>query len=187
MGAGILSLEGAVLAVDSERFSAFVGEHRDRAVGLAWRLLGSEASAAAEDVAQEAFVRAYRSLDRFRGEAALSTWFYRILVNEVNRYLRWRWVRDRFAAGSSEEPTGPTPEDASDPVLRKRVSRALESLPHGQREAFVLVHLEGFTVREAAELSGKATGTIKSHLHRALRSLRTQLAELDPRRKADTA
>ena len=65
------------------RFSRLVAEHRDRAVGLAWRLLGGD-SAAAEDVAQEAFLRAYRSLRTFREEAVLSTWFYRILINEAD-------------------------------------------------------------------------------------------------------
>jgi RNA polymerase sigma-70 factor (ECF subfamily) len=65
--------------------------------------------------------------------------------------------------------------------LRRRVALALDALPRGQREAFVLVHLEGMTMREAAETTGRAVGTIKSHLHRALRNLRTQLADLDPR------
>jgi RNA polymerase sigma-70 factor (ECF subfamily) len=74
------------------RFSELVAEHRDRAVRLAWRLVGGD-SAAAEDVAQEAFLRAYRGLDRFREEAGLSTWFYRILVNEAHRFRRMRWLR----------------------------------------------------------------------------------------------
>jgi RNA polymerase sigma-70 factor, ECF subfamily len=162
-------------------FDAFVAEHRDRAVGLAWRLVGGD-GAAAEDIAQEAFFRAYRSLHRFRGEAKLSTWFYRILVNEVKRYQRWRWVRQRMASESVEEPPDPRPL-AGDPALRQRVARAMARLSHGQRQAFVLVHLEGFTVQEAAELTGRANGTIKSHLHRALSRLRELLADLDPSRE----
>ena len=165
----------------AQLFDSFVAEHRDRAVGLAWRLVGGDA-AAAEDIAQEAFLRAYRNLHRFRGDAKLSTWFYRILVNEVKRYQRWRWVRQRRAGELVEEPLDPRPL-AGDPALRQRVQRAMASLSHGQREAFVLVHLEGFSVQEVAELTGRADGTIKSHLHRALRRLRELLADLDPSRE----
>src|SRR5215831_2316173 len=173
IGAGSLGGVGNAGAAQTQRlFDAFVAEHRDRAVALAWRLVGGD-GAAAEDIAQEAFLRAYRSLHRFRGDAKLSTWFYRILVNEVKRYQRWRWVRQRRAAESAEEPPDPRPV-AGDPALRQRVARAMARLSHGQREAFVLVHLEGFTVQEVADLTGRAEGTIKSHLHRALRRLREQ-------------
>ena len=180
------SLDGAMRDVDVARardFEAFVAAHRDRAVGLAWRLVGGD-GAAAEDIAQEAFLRAYRGLDQFREEAKMSTWFYRILVNEAQRHLRWRWIRQRVAGEMPEEPPDPRPEAAGDPGLRERVSIAVGNLPRGQREAFALVHLEGFTVREAAEITGRAIGTIKSHLHRALRNLREALADLDPNAEA---
>jgi RNA polymerase sigma-70 factor (ECF subfamily) len=179
---GVGSLDGAVRDVDVARvrdFDAFVAAHRDRAVGLAWRLVGGDA-AAAEDVAQEAFLRAYRGLDQFREEAKMSTWFYRILVNEAQRHLRWRWVRQRVAGEMPENPPDPRPAATGDPKLRERVARAVADLPRGQREAFALVHLEGFTVSEAAAITGRAVGTIKSHLHRALGKLREALADLDP-------
>jgi RNA polymerase sigma-70 factor (ECF subfamily) len=176
------SLEGALLVDDARsehRFDTFVREHRDRAIGLAWRLLDGD-KAAAEDVVQEAFVRAYRGLGRFREEASLSTWFYRILVNEAQRHRRWRWVRERFGGELPADAPDPRGEAAGDPHLRRRVADALGALPRGQREAFVLVHLEGFTVRDTARITGRAEGTIKSHLHRALASLRGRLADLDP-------
>jgi RNA polymerase sigma-70 factor (ECF subfamily) len=178
--AGIGSIGGSIVAVGSEqerRFAEFVAAHRERAVGLAWRLVGGDA-AAAEDVAQEAFVRAHRALAGFRGDASMSTWFYRILVNEAHRYRRWRWVRLRRAAEADPDPPDPRGEATGDPGLRARIGRALERLPETQRETFVLIHLEGFTVREAAEILGKATGTLKSHLHRALTSLRRELADV---------
>jgi len=175
--------EECAVEADRERaFAAFVGAHRDRAIGVAWRLLGGD-GAAAEDVAQEAFARAYRALPSFRGEAALPTWFYRILVNEAQRYRRWRWVRERFGGEMPDEPEDPSPPPPGDPALRARVAAAIAQLPRGQREAFVLVHLEGFTLREAAEATGRAVGTLKSHLHRATRALREELAELDPRQE----
>jgi RNA polymerase sigma-70 factor (ECF subfamily) len=168
------------MATDADRdarFAAFVAQHRDRAVGLAWRLLARD-GAAAEDVAQEAFVRAYRSFAGFRGESQLSTWFYRILVNEVQRHRRWRFVRERRTVELPEDPPDPDAPRAGDPALRLRIARALDRLPRGQREVFVLVHLEGFTLGEAAEITGRAIGTIKSHLHRALRALRSELSDL---------
>lgn len=174
-----------VSADREERFAAFVASHRDRAVGLAWRLVGD--SATAEDVAQEAFARAFRALDRFREESQLSTWFHRILLNEAHRHLRWRWVRRRFAGDMPDEPVDPLAGPRGDPILRTRVHAALGRLPRGQREAFVLVHLEGMTVVDAAAVTGRAVGTIKSHLHRALRALRAELADLDPKREAQRA
>ncbi|MBP8007373.1 MAG: RNA polymerase sigma factor [Burkholderiales bacterium] len=168
-----------------QRFAAFVAEHRDRAVGLAWRLVGD--SATAEDVAQEAFARAFRALDRFREESQLSTWFHRILLNEAHRHLRWRWVRRRFAGDMPDEPADPLAGPRGDPILRTRIRAALDRLPRGQREAFVLVHLEGMTVVDAATTTGRAVGTIKSHLHRALRALRNELSDLDPKREAHRA
>ena len=114
----------------------------------------------------------------------MSTWFYRSLVNEAQRHLRWRWVRQRVAGEMPEDPPDPRPAATGDPKLRERVARAMADLPRGQREAFVLVHLEGFTVSEAAAITGRAVGTIKSHLHRALGKLREALADLDPRAEA---
>jgi RNA polymerase sigma-70 factor, ECF subfamily len=165
------------LQMRATAFDAFVGSYRDRAVRLAFRLLRGDA-AAAEDVAQNAFLRAHRGLSRFREEASLDTWFYRILVREAHRYRRWQAVRRAWSGDITEarEPADDRP--AGDPGLRRRINAALEQLTTSQREAFVLVHLEGFSVSEAAVILGKAPGTVKSHLHRALQSLRSDLADL---------
>ena len=74
-----------------QRFSLFVGTHRERARRLAWRLVGGD-DGAAEDVTQDAFVKAYQGLSTFREEASLETWFYRILVRQAHNYRRWRSV-----------------------------------------------------------------------------------------------
>ncbi len=183
---GVISLDMAAAEPSLEtRFEALVANHRDRAVRLAWRLVGGD-EAAAEDVAQDALVSAYRGLARFRGDSSLDTWFYRILVRQAYSYLRWRGVRERFGRSDPEETIDPAPRATGDPLLRQRIARALDSLPRNQRDAFVLVHMEDFTVREAAEIMGKAPGTVKSHLHRALGKLRTQLEDaLDPSTEAD--
>lgn len=171
---------GVVARDRQSRFDEFVAEHRDRAVGLAWRLVGGD-SGAAEDVTQEALIRAYRGLDRFREDSSLRTWFYKILVNEARRHRRWQWVRGRFGGEMPEEVADARGEAVADPMLRRRVLEAIDQLPRGQRESFVLVHLEGLTVQQAADVAGRAIGTTKSHLHRALARLRAELADLDPR------
>ena len=182
---GGLLLEEDRSAVNSDgteidqQFRDFVAAHRDRAIGLAWRLVDGDGGAA-EDVAQEAFIRAYRSLHRFRGDAKIATWFYRILVNEAHRYRRWRWVRERVSGGPVDEAKLPSAEVQGDVLLRKRVSRAMSQLTTSQRETFILVHLEGFTLAECSEVTGRAVGTCKSHLHRALGKLRNELADLNP-------
>jgi len=173
-----MTLSGSItIEPDLEaRFDAFVTAHRDRAVRLAWRLVGGD-QAAAEDVTQDALVSAYRALARFRGEASIDTWFYRIVVRQAYSYLRWRNVRERFGAVEADRAYDPTAPPPGDPALRQRIAEALDSLPRNQRDAFVLVHMEGFTVIETAEIMGKAVGTVKSHLHRALEKLRAQLRE----------
>lgn len=160
------------------RFEALVASHRDRAVRLAWRLVGGDA-AAAEDVAQDALVRAYRGLAHFRGDAQLDTWFYRIVVRQAYSYRRWRNVRERFMRVDPDTVSGSS-DPPADPALRARIVEALGALSRNQCDAFVLVHMEGFTIGEAAGIMGKAPGTVRSHLHRALGKLRTQLeATLD--------
>ena len=171
------TLDPLVVEDLEQRFEVFVASHRARAVRLAWRLVGGD-DAAAEDVVQDAFVCAYRGLGRFRGEASLDTWFYRIVVRQAHNHRRWRAVRALWTS-SHEDPPDPAAAPAGDPALRRRIAVALGALTHRQREAFVLVHMEGFTGREAAALMGSREGTVKSHLHRALVHLRRELADVD--------
>ena len=161
----------------SEEFAAFCEKRRARALRLAFRLLGGD-QATAEDVVQNAFLRAHRALVAFRGDASLDTWFYRILVNEVQRQRRWQGLRRLFGGDPESAPPPVDPRPTRDPGLRRRIAAALERLSTGQREAFVPVHLEELTVNEAAVVLGKAAGTVKSHLHRALAALRSELADL---------
>ncbi len=162
----------------AQRFETFVSSHRVRAHRLAWRLVGGDAQA--EDVVQEAFVKAYRALDRFRDDSNLSTWFYRILVNEAHRFNRWRGVRERWHALWAAEPDAVHADTHGDPAVRDRIANALDRLSRSQREVFILIHLEGMTIRDTAEVLEKAEGTVKSHLHRALQVLRKELSDLAP-------
>ena len=112
----------AITAEREECFSTFVASQRERARRLAWRLVGGD-DAAAEDVAQEAFVKAYQALGGFRGEASLETWFYRILVRQAHNYRRWRAVRTLWHRDSEEEPADPAPRAQGDPGLRRRIAQ----------------------------------------------------------------
>jgi len=161
-------------------FPAFVEARRERTIRLAYRLLGGD-QAAAEDVAQNAFLRAYRALASFRAESSLDTWFYRIVVREAERHRRWRAVRRLWSSDSEEVPEAVDETVVGDPGLRRRIAAALRELSPLQRRTFVLIHLEGFTVVETAAILGRAVGTVKSHLHRALDRLRADLADVAER------
>jgi len=169
-------------ATRAERFDAFVASHRPRAVRVAMRLVGGDAHAA-EDVAQQAFVKAWRALPRFRDDSSMSTWFYRILVRTASNHRRWRSTRARWAEAfrMDADPVAISLPDTIDPALRERIRTALGGLTEPQRTAFVLVNVEQLTVAEAAEWMGSATGTVKSHLHRARVALRSALADEAPR------
>jgi RNA polymerase sigma-70 factor (ECF subfamily) len=155
-----------------------VRTQRDKAIAMAYHLVGGDIEAA-KDVAQDAFVSAHRALPTFRGDAQLSTWFMRILINKASSYRRWKWLRDRWTELSGDREVGASEEPAGDPGLRKRIAAAMDSLSGPQRAAFAMVHLEGMTVAEAAAVLDRAPGTVKSHLHRALEKLRRELADLE--------
>ena len=179
MSGHVAVLDGEVEADErANRFEAFVARHRTRAVRMAWRLVGGDA-AAAEDVVQDAFFNAHKALPRFRGDASFETWFYRILVRRAANHRRWVGVRTFWnTTFDADVVVDPKPEPQGDLALRHRIESALGGLTGRQREAFVLVHLEGWTVREAAEMMGSPLGTVKSHLHRALTKLREELGDL---------
>lgn len=172
--------EAVLRPLESEleyRFADFFGRHHARAQRIAWRLVGGD-YAAADDVVQNAFLKAYRALDSYEERQQFDAWFYRILVREASNYRRWRGLRSFWDVSSDTDRADPTPVEQGDPALRQRLRVALESISSRQQQAFVLVHLEGFTVAEAAQVMGRATGTVKSHLQRALVALREQLKDL---------
>jgi RNA polymerase sigma-70 factor (ECF subfamily) len=132
------------------------------------RLAGDDALA--EDWAQDAWVRAFRALPAFRGDARFSTWLHRIAVNSALHGRRWRDRRvSREAPLEPErEPTGRTDQV----VLRISLERAVDQLPEGMRQVLVLHDVEGYTHEEIGELLGIAAGTSKSQLFKARARLR---------------
>ena len=166
---------------DREAFRAIVEAEADRVYSIALGLMRDHHDA--EEVVQEAFLRAYKALDRFRGEAALSSWLYRITVNVAQDHLRRRrrWLQRLVSSDPLPEPAEQNP--GSDPErlaagsqIRSDIDRAMFSLSDRERTIFILRHDAGLKISEIAVILGRAEGTVKSLLHRAVHKLRTDLA-----------
>lgn len=171
-------LDPAVLARarrgDPEAFAALLRHHDARLRAIAFRLLGDRDRM--DDVLQEAYVKAYRALAGFRGNAAFSTWLYRIVTNACLDDLRRRRP-DPVALDETGPPgaAGPGPEEAL--LERDRVARALDRLSPAQRAAVLLVHLCGLDYAAAGDALGVPAGTIASRLSQARPVLRAALDE----------
>lgn len=125
----------------------------------------------AEDLAQEAFVLAWRKLDSFRGDSAFGSWLYRITTNTVLSYLRkQKPFRNMLDIDDIEEQG-----QKEDIGLRMSLNDAIAGLPNGARAVFVLYSLEGYTHDEIAGLLGIAQGSSKAQLHRARQLLQAKL------------
>ena len=159
-------------AGDRDAFERLYRRHVARIHSLSRRMLGAEE---ADEVTQDAFVRAWTKLDGFRGEAAFGTWLYRLALNVIlGRRAELGKVRRRFApeADLSELPRSGEPR----PDLRVDFARAMERLPDGAREVMVLHDVEGYKHEEIAVMLGINAGTSKSQLHRARMLMRAHLA-----------
>ncbi len=150
--------------------------YKRRVFGLALRIVGP---IDAEEVAQEAFIRIFRGLAKFRGDAALSTWIYRLAVNAALSH-RTRRAAARLPIEEAQAEAAGEPQTAEPPrgdaVLRSRLERALCRLPTGYRTVIVLHDVEGLEHEEIASILGCHVGTSKSQLHKARGKLRELLA-----------
>lgn len=179
----------AVLAGDVDRYAELVDRYQDQALRLAFSYLHNYEDA--RDVAQDAFVSAYRALTRFRRAAKFSTWLFRIVVNRCKDLHRYRARHPVAAAGvgavpGDDEAADGLFMDAADPgagpsdqaagrELGARITAAIRILPMNQRTAFLLHHVHGLPLEEAAAVMGCRVGTVKSHVFRATAALREQL------------
>ena len=167
-----LALDG-----DQRAFTELVRRHDDRLRGLAFKLLGDRHRM--EDAMQEAYVRVYRNLHRFRRDAELGSWLYRIVYNacidELRRVGRRPVPVDVHALGWD----GPAPQPGPERIVHAadRAQRALAALPEDQRATILLVDGEGFDNVTAAEILGVAPGTVASRLSRGRAEVRRLLAE----------
>ena len=152
-----------------------VDRYQRRVIGLAWGLVGDHADA--EDVAQEAFLRAFRSLRTFRGQRRFRTWLFQIAINTARTHRRTRARRQEEAVGGSIDldttAGGGSLEQAV--IARDRIHRALETLPADLREAVVLRDVNGLDYREIAAALGVPIGTVESRIFRGRARLRQAL------------
>ncbi|HSJ12904.1 MAG TPA: sigma-70 family RNA polymerase sigma factor [Longimicrobiales bacterium] len=156
---------------DGAAMRELYNRYSPRVFAVVRRLAGDDALA--EDWAQEAWVRAFRALPRFRGESRFSTWLHRIAVNSALHGRRWRQRRV-----SNEVALPLAPEQATRPeqtVLRLSIQRALDTLPEGMRQVVVLHDVEGYTHEEIGAELGITAGTSKSQLFKARAKLRRLL------------
>ena len=176
-------LIAAHVAGDAEAFGEVVRRHRDRLWAVALRTCGEPEEAA--DALQDALVSALRAADRFRGDAAVTTWLHRIVVNACLDRARRRAVRpttpldEGTSAGDEGGPRRgaavvPVPDRTAAVEARLDVTTALGRLPEPQRAALVLVDMYDVPVGEAAEILGVAVGTVMSRCSRG-RALLAQL------------
>jgi RNA polymerase sigma-70 factor, ECF subfamily len=158
-------------AGDAEAFERLYRRHVPRIYTLCRRMLGEDG---AEEATQDVFVRAWEKLQLFEGKSAFGTWLYRLAINVClgSRAQRGR-REDRFRSDEGALSRASTGRWQAD--HRMDLGRAIERLPDGAREVFVLYDVEGYKHREIADLLGIALGTSKSQLHEARMALRAYL------------
>lgn len=171
------------VAGDPHAFEQIFTRHRDRLWAVALRTIGDREEAA--DALQDALMSAFRRAHTFRGDAAVTTWLHRIVVNACVDRIRRRKARPtqplpdyetQEVGGSPESISGPDPAVAKELALE--VQRAMAVLPYEQRAALVLVDMQGYSVDDAARILDCAPGTIKSRCARGRAKLLPLLGHL---------
>ena len=187
------SLDDAALlarlrAGDDAAFEELLRTYSPRLLIVARRILGNDEDA--RDVMQDAFLSAFRSLDRFHGEARLSTWLHRIVVNAALMKLRTRrrkpeesiepllpvFLSDGHHAEQFSSWTEPVDQALSREETRQRVRERIDQLPEGFRTVLLLRDIEGLDTEETARVLETTPNAVKIRLHRARQALRTLLA-----------
>jgi RNA polymerase sigma-70 factor, ECF subfamily len=175
----------AVNSGDTEAFAHLVDRHKERVYATLVRLTGDRG--AAEELAHETFVRAYRGLGRFRGEALFGTWVVQIAIHlardRVRERQRSRTVsldelieREGDSLVFTETRAGYDPlAEMSKRDTAKRIDSALQDLPPDYREVFVLHHVEEIPYETIAEMTGDSVGSLKVRAHRARKLLKEKL------------
>lgn len=158
---------------DTAAFERLYRLHVDKVYGLCLRMTGNVAEA--EDCTQEAFIQAWKKLNKFRGESAFGTWLHRIAVNAVlGRVRKANSERERIQVAHEQSPA---PVIAADEGELRDLSEAVDRLPEGARHVFVLNAVYGYSHEETGVMLNIAAGTSKAQLHRARRLLAQQLKE----------
>ncbi|MFN8129197.1 MAG: RNA polymerase sigma factor SigM [Candidatus Nanopelagicales bacterium] len=169
-------LLAAHVAGDADAFGELFTRHRDRLWAVALRTSGSPEDAA--DALQEAMIAAFRRAGSFRGDAAVTTWLHRIVVNACLDQHRRRKSRPTTTWIESLHEREYDRDDVANRELQIELERALATLPDDQRAAIVLVDVEGYSVEETARILDCAPGTVKSRCSRGRARLAARLLEV---------
>jgi RNA polymerase sigma-70 factor (ECF subfamily) len=168
-----------VVAGDLSGFEVIVQRWQHRLVSLAWRFCRDRATA--EDMAQEVFIKVFRSLASFRGDSAFSTWLISIAVNTFRSRLRAEGQPLLSLDPDRVFATAPGPLRGFEERQRaEAVRRAVLTLPERYRDAILVYYFEEKNLAESARVLGMAEGTLKARLHRGRELLRRRCANLDP-------
>ena len=169
---------------EREAFRGLIERYADRIFTVAYRMVGNLEDA--EDLSQEAFLRAYRSLNHYKMEYRFSTWLYTIILNLIRNHLRHRRfstlsLETLFRRRNKEKDSVEFPDLRENPQEdlirneeRESISKAILKIPQPYREAFLLFHVNGLSYDDIAGATGIPVNTVKSRLHRA----RERLARL---------
>jgi len=172
---------------DKAAFDILVGQYQHKIIKLVQRYVRDQDEAL--DVAQEAFIKAYRALASFRGESAFYTWLYRIAINTAKNHLASRKRRAEDFELDLQDPDqyeahgrlreGDTPEGlALSEEIRETVNTAIETLPEDLRTAIVLREIEGMSYEEIAGAMDCPVGTVRSRIFRAREAIDKRLKPL---------
>ena len=163
---------------EEEAFDELVDKYKNRIYYLAYSLINNHADAL--DLAQEAFIKVYRSIHRFRGRSSFYTWLYRITVNICLNHLKKEAKRKETSFDEKIEVAQvdwwSNPKKAlENKELQGDLTKAIDSLPPRQKAVFTLRHLEGLSHKEIASILGCSIGNTKANLFQALQKLRQRL------------
>lgn len=170
-------LMARVAGGDRSAFTTLMRRHEDLVFAVCLRVLGDRE--AALDVTQDVFLTVFRKADRYRGDAAVTTWLYRVAMNACYDHLRKRRRRPAEPLPEHHDPADATADAAFTSVeLRPSVEAALAGIPADFRAAVVLSDIHGLGIAEIAGILGVAEGTVKSRVFRGRRLLAGALGNL---------
>ena len=166
---------------DESAFDSIVKLYHERVFQFVYRVLQDFDEAA--DIAQETFIRVYGKLDRFKGQAGLYTWLYRIALNLSINCLRKKKLRtmiglDEAPNAALKSPLGDPASDFDDSLTKARIEGAVAELPPRQRSIFILRQYDGLSHAEIAVIVGSSEGAVRAGYFHAIRKLRNSLADL---------
>jgi RNA polymerase sigma-70 factor (ECF subfamily) len=176
--------------MDAEQFAEIAEKHAGFVYNVAYRMMGNQHDA--EEVAQDAFVSAYRARDRFRGDAQPTTWLYRITVNAALMRLRKDKRRKEMTVSEDAQPDAPSQDWTQSPVasamnaeLGERIKAAIDELSPDLKVAVVLRDVRELSNEEAADVLEVSVSALKARLHRGRVALRGALSEYLAQREAE--